>query len=120
MKKFRKGNFQFASVAREFKLIEENDLDVLKEKNGVYHFSNEGITTWYDVAKFVYDLRKKYDTCFTNTCIIKPVSTDEYPSNDNRPKYSPLSSTCLNIFNYRNRKWEDALEECVLKYIKEK
>ena len=103
-----------------FKLIEENDLDVLKEKNGIYHFSNEGITTWYDIAKFVYDLRKKHDTYFTNMCIIKPVSTDEYPSNDNRPKYSPLSSTCLNVFNYKNRKWEDALEECVLKYIKEK
>ena len=101
-------------------IIENNTKQELIEKTGIYHFANEGVTNWYNVAKTVYEYRKELDTDYKNNCNIIPISTNEYPSNDNRPKYSPLCSKDLDTFGYKNRNWKIALKDCILKYVNHK
>lgn len=57
---------------------------------GIYHFTNEGQTTWFDFAQKIYSLGKKYDR-IKNECEILPCSTDEYGAKVTRPNYSVLS-----------------------------
>jgi dTDP-4-dehydrorhamnose reductase len=73
-------------------------IDNYKEKNiknGLYHFSNEGVASWYDFAKTI-ELLYKEKTCKEYKNLIKPCSTDEYlkmigKEIEKRPNYSVLS-----------------------------
>ena len=74
---------------------------------GVYHFSNEGVASWYDFAKAIFDITK------INTQLT-PVKTEEYVTKARRPSYSLLDKSkikqCLNItIPY----WRDSLELCI-------
>ena len=65
-----------------FKVIEENMLD----KQGIYHFSNEGVISWYDFAQAICELSG-------NTCDIQPCLSDEFPSKVQRPHFSVLDKS---------------------------
>lgn len=54
---------------------------------GVYHFSNEGVCSWYDFAKAVHRMAG------IGTCHVRPLHTSEYPTPANRPHYSVLDKT---------------------------
>ncbi|WP_350291508.1 dTDP-4-dehydrorhamnose reductase [uncultured Croceitalea sp.] len=63
---------------------------LLIEKNiksyGTYHYSNEGVASWYDFAKAIFEINKI-------TVSVNPIRTDEYPSPAKRPSYSVLDKT---------------------------
>ena len=59
--------------------------DQFKDRKGVYHYSNEGVCSWYDFAKAINDL-------FGNNCNIIPCHSDEFPAKVPRPHYSVLDN----------------------------
>lgn len=82
-------------------------------KPGIYHYSNEGITTWYD---FTVQIHK--DAGITN-CTVSPITTDQYPTRASRPKYSVLNKTKIKeAFEITIPQWEDSLKTCVDELIK--
>lgn len=83
-------------------------------KEGLYHYSNEGVCSWYDFAKEI--------ACQSGhiECDIQPCHSDEYPSPVVRPSYSVLDKTKFKqTFGLRVPYWKDSLMVC-LQNIKEK
>jgi dTDP-4-dehydrorhamnose reductase len=77
-------------------------------KPGIYHYSNEGITTWYDFTLAIHK-----DAGITN-CKVNPTTTDQYPTKATRPKYSVLDKTKIKTtFNITIPEWENSLNICV-------
>lgn len=75
---------------------------------GIYHFSNEGVATWYTFTKEIHRLMKIQ-------CDVKPITTEEYPTRAKRPKYSVLSKMKVkDTFNLAILPWEESLRECLL------
>jgi dTDP-4-dehydrorhamnose reductase len=87
---------------------------------GVYHFTNEGETNWYEFARTILEMGKKYGLIDANKKVnIKPISTEEYPTKAKRPKNSKMSKEKLKrSFNVNILHWRKALEEFI-KEIKE-
>lgn len=82
---------------------------------GVYHFSNEGVCSWYDFTKTIHRLAGII------TCSVKPLHTSEYPTKAKRPHYSVLDKTKIkNMYGIEIPYWEDSLKECISQMIVEK
>lgn len=80
---------------------------------GVYHFSDEGVCSWYDFTKAIHRLAG------INTCKVKPLHTSEYPTAATRPAYSVLDKTKIKeTYGIEIPYWEESLEECVSELIK--
>ncbi len=80
---------------------------IARSLNGIYHFSNEGIISWYDFAVAIKEI-KGLD------CIINPVITASYPTPAKRPAYSGLDKTKIkNTFNIQLKPWKESLEDCL-------
>lgn len=79
-------------------------------KNGVYHFSNEGVCSWYDFTKMIAEYAGN------NECDIQPCHSEEFPSPVKRPAYSVLDKTKIKVsFDVRAPYWLQSLEECLSK-----
>lgn len=77
-------------------------------KPGVYHFSNEGVTCWYDFTKAIHRIAG------IKGCHVKPLRTSEYPTPAKRPSYSVLDKTKLKkTYDIEIPYWEDSLAECI-------
>ena len=77
------------------------------EKTGIYHFSNEGVCSWYDFAKLICKLSG-------NTCDINPCYSEEFPSPVKRPHFSVLDKKKIrNTFGIKVPYWTDSLEVCI-------
>jgi len=88
-------------LSKEKKRIDEN--------GKVYHFSNEGIASWYDFAITIMIINKL-------NCQIFPLETKDYPSLAQRPHYSVLNKTKFkNDFNITIPYWKDSLQSCIEK-----
>ena len=75
---------------------------------GVYHFSNEGICSWYDFTKAIHRLAG-----ITN-CKVNPLHTEEYPTPAKRPHYSVLDKTKIkNTYHIEIPYWMDSLQSCI-------
>ena len=75
---------------------------------GVYHFSNEGICSWYDFTKAIHQLAGITD------CKVKPLHTEEYPTLAKRPHYSVLDKTKIKeTYHIEIPYWMDSLESCI-------
>ena len=75
---------------------------------GIYHFSNEGVCSWYDFAKQIAKLAGN-----TN-CNIQPCHSNEFPSPVKRPAYSVFDKTKIKeTFGTNVPYWEDSLEKCM-------
>ena len=75
---------------------------------GVYHFSNEGVCSWYDFAKAIHRLAG------ITTCQVKPLHTSEYPAKAKRPHYSVLDKSKIKAtYGMEVPYWMESLEECV-------
>lgn len=75
---------------------------------GVYHFSNEGVTSWYDFTKAIHRIAG------ITGCCVRPLHTAEYPTAAARPAYSVLDKTKIkNTLGIDIPHWEDSLRECV-------
>ena len=79
-------------------------------KPGVYHFSNEGVTSWYDFTKSIHRLAG------INTCQVSPLHTAEYPTPASRPAYSVLDKTKIkDVYGIEIPHWEESLAKCIAK-----
>ena len=75
---------------------------------GVYHFSNEGVCSWYDFTVAIHRLAG------ITTCKVSPLHTDEYPAKAPRPAYSVLDKTKIKkTFGIEIPRWEASLAECI-------
>lgn len=78
-------------------------------KSGIYHFSNEGVCSWYDFTKVIAEYYGN------NNCDIQPCHSDEFPSPVKRPAYSVLDKTKVKeIFAIKIPYWTDSLKKCLL------
>ena len=79
---------------------------------GIYHYSNEGVCSWYDFTRAIHRLAG------ITTCNVSPLHTHEYPAKAPRPNYSVLDKTKIkNTFNITIPHWEDSLQVCVNKLM---
>ena len=75
---------------------------------GVYHFSNEGVCSWYDFTKAIHRLAGITD------CKVKPLHTEEYPTLAKRPHYSVLDKTKIKeTYGIEIPYWMDSLQVCI-------
>ena len=75
---------------------------------GVYHFSNEGVCSWYDFTKAIHRLAG------INTCSVKPLHTSEYPTKAKRPHYSVLDKTKIKeTYHIEIPYWMNSLQSCI-------
>ena len=79
---------------------------------GVYHFSNEGVCSWYDFTKAIHRIAGITD------CKVNPLHTEEYPTPAKRPHYSVLDKTKIkNTYQIEIPYWEDSLKECISQLV---
>ena len=77
-------------------------------KNGIYHFSNEGVCSWFDFTKKIAELAGNTE------CDIQPCHRDEFPSPVKRPAYSVLDKTKIKqTFGVKVPYWTDSLKVCM-------
>ncbi len=77
-------------------------------REGIYHYSNEGVCSWYDFTKMIASLAGNA------SCIIRPCHSDEFPSKVVRPSYSALDKTKFKeTFGLEIPYWVDSLKTCI-------
>lgn len=75
---------------------------------GVYHFTNEGVCSWFDFTRAIHRIEGIDD------CQVRPIHTEEYPVPAKRPHYSVLDKSKISkTYGIEIRWWEDALKECI-------
>lgn len=75
---------------------------------GVYHFTNEGVCSWYDFTRAIHRMKGITD------CNVSPIHTEDYPVPAKRPHFSVLDKTKFkHTYDVEIRWWEDALKECI-------
>lgn len=93
-----------------FNIVEKRKMD---GNEGIYHYSNEGVCSWYDFTKMIADIAGNED------CNIQPCHSDEFPSPVVRPSYSVLDkSKFKSTFGLDVPYWVDSLKVC-MKNLKE-
>ena len=77
---------------------------------GIYHFTNEGVISWYDFTKAIHRIAG------ITTCHVRPLHTAEYPTPANRPHYSVLDKTKIKeTYGIEIPYWEESLKDCLEK-----
>ena len=77
---------------------------------GIYHFSNEGVISWYDFTMAIHRLAG------ITSCHVRPLHTAEYPTPAARPHYSVLDKTKIKqTYGIEVPYWEESLKECIEK-----
>lgn len=77
-------------------------------KTGVYHYSNEGVCSWYDFTKMIAEYNG------TAACNVQPCHSNEFPSPVTRPSYSVLDKTKIKeTFGIRIPYWTESLKQCI-------
>ncbi len=97
------------------KAIEQIICDYSKEaaesqygKSGIYHYSNEGVCSWYDFTKMIAEYNG------TTACDVQPCHSNEFPSPVTRPSYSVLDKTKIkSTFGIEIPYWTDSLKKCI-------
>lgn len=82
--------------------------------DGIYHYSNEGVCSWYDFTKMIAEYAGHTD------CDIQPCHSDEFPSKVVRPSYSVLDKTKIKkTFDIHIPYWTDSLKRCLAELAKQ-
>ena len=77
-------------------------------KPGIYHYTDEGVTSWYDFTKAIHRLAG------ITSCHVRPLHTAEYPTPACRPHYSVLDKTKIKqAYNIDIPHWEESLRQCI-------
>lgn len=88
-----------------YDIIENRKFD---NNEGIYHFSNEGVCSWYDFTKVIAQMAGH------TTCDIQPCHSDEFPSPVKRPAYSVLDKSKIkDTFGITIPYWTDSLKKCI-------
>lgn len=91
-------------AAAIYKIVESG---AYKRNDGIYHFSNEGVCSWYDFAVAIC-------SAFGNKCELHPCHSSEFPSKVRRPSFSVLDKTKIKAtFGVEVPYWMDSLQKCV-------
>ena len=81
----------------------------INSKGQLYHFSNEGVASWYDFAISIMELSGA-------NCKVKPIQTKDYPTLAKRPQYSVLNKSKIKSdFKIEIPYWRDSLKDCIKK-----
>lgn len=100
------GSPTYASDLAEaiFRIVEDRTYG---DNQGIYHYSNEGVCSWYDFAKMIAEFGG-------HKCDIRPCHSDEFPSKVKRPHYSVLDKTKFKqTFGSEVPYWKDSLKVCI-------
>ena len=77
------------------------------QNKGVYHFTNEGVCSWYDFARKIMELSEL-------KCKVNPIPSSAYPTKATRPFYSVLDKSKIKqTFNIQINHWEEGLKQCL-------
>jgi dTDP-4-dehydrorhamnose reductase len=77
-------------------------------KTGIYHYSNEGVCSWFDFTKMIAEYNG------TTACDIQPCHSDEFPSPVKRPSYSVLDKSKIKQeFGIAVPYWTESLKNCI-------
>jgi dTDP-4-dehydrorhamnose reductase len=83
-----------------------------KKEYGIYHYSNEGVASWYDFAMAIFELS-------ATEVKVLPIPTSEYPTKATRPSYSVMDKTKIkHTFGIEIPYWRDSLAVCIEKLKK--
>lgn len=105
-----------ATILEDFKTLESF------AKTGVYHFSNEGVCSWYDFTKMIQNIAFElgyYESLpiqgdVEGPCDVQPCHSNEFPSPVTRPSYSVLDKTKIKeTFGVKVPYWTDSLRKCI-------
>ena len=90
------------------KIIEDDSVSY-----GIYHFTNEDVTSWYEFARVIYKKAKSLGLIENNKKVkIQSIKTKDYPTAARRPRYSVLSKEKIKKeFGLKIRNWDEALED---------
>jgi len=81
---------------------------------GTYHFSNEGVCSWYDFTKMIQEYSGQ------TACDVQPCHSDEFPSPVKRPAYSVLDKTSIKeTFGVKVPYWTDSLRKCITNLMRQ-
>ena len=87
---------------------ERRDMAISYRNTGIYHYSNEGVCSWFDFTKMIAEYNG------TTACDIQPCHSDEFPSPVKRPSYSVLDKTKIKeTFGVKVPYWTDSLKKCI-------
>jgi dTDP-4-dehydrorhamnose reductase len=88
-------------------IIEGSHADEAKWVPGIYHYSNEGVTSWYKFALAIKDL-------IASNCVVHPVPTAMYPTPAKRPAYSVMDKEKIKmVYKTVIPAWQDSLSVCI-------
>jgi len=91
-----------SAILRIVLSVESNEI---KFEKGIYHYSNEGVASWYDFTKAIFEIAKI-------ECEVKPIASEDYPSPVQRPPYSVMNKSKIKrIFGIQIPYWRDSLIE---------
>jgi dTDP-4-dehydrorhamnose reductase len=77
---------------------------------GIYHYSNEGVASWYDFTKAIFEYSPEV------ICQVCPIDTNAYPTPATRPAYSVLNKSKIkSTFDIKIPYWRDSLKLCLIK-----
>jgi len=99
------------------KIVEDDSVSY-----GVYHFTNEGVASWYEFARTIYKKVKSLGLIEGNKKVeIQPIKTEDYPTAARRPRYSVLSKEKIKReFNLKIKDWGKALEDFLISLKKDR
>jgi dTDP-4-dehydrorhamnose reductase len=90
--------------------LADSILNLLWHENftpGIYHYSNEGVCSWYDFTKAIHRIAGI-------TCDVRPIETKDYPTRTPRPHYSVLNKAKIKSnYNIEIPYWEESLKKCI-------
>ena len=76
-------------------------------ESGVYHYSNEGVCSWYDFAKAIFELARI-------DCRVLPIESSQYPTPAKRPHYSVLNKAKIkSVYGIHIPYWRDSLQRVI-------
>jgi dTDP-4-dehydrorhamnose reductase len=89
-------------------LNKQQTINILNSQLNIYHFSDEGICSWYDFAKTIFKLSDI-------KCEVNPVKTKDYPSKAKRPNYNVMSKKKIkqHFPDFAIQHWKDSLINCL-------
>lgn len=93
-------------------IVSISEKENISKKGKIYHYSNEGVTSWYHFAALIMEIAGV-------KCKVDPIQTKDYPTPAKRPYYSVLSKKKIkNDFKIDIPHWENSLKKCILKLQK--
>ncbi len=97
--------YAYDLAAAIYEIVENRKYE---DKDGIYHYSNEGVCSWFDFTKMIAEYAGN------TTCDIQPCHSNEFPSKVIRPSYSVLDKTKIkNTFGIKVPYWTDSLKVCI-------